>query len=246
MDERDKQVRLPDTAHVSRPWRIHELTAGFRLQDVWALPTPGGPDDFPRLVRLIAAGGLAGDSRAVRALMAIRVKAGDLLGWDSPDNSKRQRPTVIDNSKRQPTRQPMRQRVRQPMLQPMLPATLRATPQSTLRDRLPADLRDGPAGPRMRGPGFTPLYLTADEWAVELVNQTVHAIMHVGWVPDEDAWGAGGDAGASGASYRGQLAVLVKPNGPLGAAYMAAIDPFRRLIVYPEMTRQLERSWAKA
>ena len=23
----------------------------FRLEDVWALPTPGGPDDFPRLVR---------------------------------------------------------------------------------------------------------------------------------------------------------------------------------------------------
>ena len=218
-------MRLPDTAHVSRPWRIHELSAGFRLEDVWALPTPGGPDDFPRLVRLIAAGGLAGDSRAVRALMAVRVKAGALLGWDRPDNSNRQ-PAAIDNSKRQPM--------------------LRAMPQPTLRDRLPADLRDGPAGPRPRGPGFTPLYLTADEWAAELVNQTVHAIMHVGWVRDEHAGGAGGDAGAPGAGYRGQLAVLVKPNGPLGTAYMAAIDPFRRLIVYPEMTRQLGRAWSRA
>ena len=34
---------LPDTAHTSRPWRIHELTRDFRLEDVWALPTPGGP-----------------------------------------------------------------------------------------------------------------------------------------------------------------------------------------------------------
>jgi len=37
-------MMLPDTAHTSRPWRIHEIAADFRLEDVWALPTPGGPD----------------------------------------------------------------------------------------------------------------------------------------------------------------------------------------------------------
>jgi hypothetical protein len=26
-----------------RPWRIHELTHDFRLEDVWAPPTPSGP-----------------------------------------------------------------------------------------------------------------------------------------------------------------------------------------------------------
>jgi hypothetical protein len=45
-----QRMRLPNTAHTSGPWRIHELTRDFRLEDVWALPTPGGPDDFPRLV----------------------------------------------------------------------------------------------------------------------------------------------------------------------------------------------------
>jgi hypothetical protein len=44
-------MRLPNTAHTSWPWRIHEFTRDFRLEDVWALPTPGGPDDFPQLVR---------------------------------------------------------------------------------------------------------------------------------------------------------------------------------------------------
>ena len=44
--------RLPSTAHTSRPWRIHELTEDFRLEDVWSLPTPGGRDDFPRLVEM--------------------------------------------------------------------------------------------------------------------------------------------------------------------------------------------------
>ena len=49
-------LRLPDAAHTARPWRIHELTRDFRLEDVWALPTPGGPDDFPRLVRQVRLG----------------------------------------------------------------------------------------------------------------------------------------------------------------------------------------------
>jgi len=39
------------------------------------------------------------------------------------------------------------------------------------------------------------------------------------------------------------MAVFVKPNGLLGAGYMAAITPFRHLIVYPAMMRQLERDW---
>jgi Protein of unknown function (DUF2867) len=32
----------------------------------------------------------------------------------------------------------------------------------------------------------------------------------------------------------------VKPNGLLGTAYMAAIGPFRHLIVYPPAMRELE------
>ena len=49
-------MRLPNSAHTSRPWRIHQLTRDFRLEDVWALPTPGGPDDFAQLVDGIASG----------------------------------------------------------------------------------------------------------------------------------------------------------------------------------------------
>jgi hypothetical protein len=78
--------RLPNTAHTSRPWRIHEIAPDFELEDVWALPTPGGPDDFLRLVRQIAA---RDPSRsfpgAARALWELRDKVGELLGWDDPD-----------------------------------------------------------------------------------------------------------------------------------------------------------------
>jgi len=39
------------------------------------------------------------------------------------------------------------------------------------------------------------------------------------------------------------MAVLVKPNGLLGEAYMLAIRPFRHLIVYPALTREIGRAW---
>ena len=190
-------MRLPNTAHTSRPWRIHEITRDFRLEDVWALPTPGGPDDFPRLVRQIASADPSrGPSRAARALWAIRWKVGELLGWDGPNAG----------------------------LGSRVP---------TLRDRLPADLRDAPSGPDFDALPFTSLYLIDDEWAAEIANRTMHGVMHLGWVQDR----TGG--------YRGQMAVLVKPNGLLGAVYMAAIRPFRLLIVYPPIMRQIEREWRK-
>ena len=39
------------------------------------------------------------------------------------------------------------------------------------------------------------------------------------------------------------MAVLVRPNGVLGPAYLAAIAPFRHLIVYPLMMRDIGRAW---
>ena len=73
-----------------------------------------------------------------------------------------------------------------------------------------------------------------DEWAVEIANRTVHGVLHLGWVRDED-----------GPGYHGQMAVLVKPNGRLGWAYMKAIAPFRHLIVYPTMLREFGREWRR-
>jgi hypothetical protein len=101
----------------------------------------------------------------------------------------------------------------------------------TLRDRLPEDLRDAASGPDLSALPFTSLYLIDDERAAEIANRTMHGVMHIGWVPDR----TGG--------YRGQMAVLVKPNGLPGIAYIAAIRPFRQLIVYPAMMRKIERRW---
>ena len=39
------------------------------------------------------------------------------------------------------------------------------------------------------------------------------------------------------------MAAYVKPNGFLGTAYMAAVRPFRHLIVYPPMLREIGQTW---
>lgn len=104
----------------------------------------------------------------------------------------------------------------------------------TLRDRLPDDLRHTRNDRPRDGSPFSPLYLADNEFAMEIANQTVHGVLHVGWVPD----GCGGSEG-----FHGQMAVLVRPNGAFGVAYMAAIAPFRHLIVYPLMMRDIGRAW---
>ncbi|MDT0270482.1 DUF2867 domain-containing protein [Streptomyces sp. DSM 44915] len=207
-------MRLPNAAHTSLPWRVHEIAGDFRVDDVWALPTPGGPDDLHHLVTLMANGGKEpaerpGEAAAVepgaapepgitspvyRALFAIRWRLGRWFGWDRPGSG-------LDG------------RV------------------SSLRERLPADLRAAPRGPDFRSVPFTSVYQLPNEWAAELANRTVHTVLHVGWVSD----GAGG--------YRGQMAVLVKRNGRFGAVYMAAIRPFRHLGVYPALFRAIDRRW---
>lgn len=188
-------MRIPNSAQQAKPWRIHELTRGFRLEDVWELPGAGGPDDFPRLVEMIAASDIERNSPAVvRALFAIRWKLGALFGWDAPDDG----------------------------LGARVP---------TLRDRMPDDLRAAPQGPVFATLPFQSLYLLDDEWAAEIANRTMHGVMHVGRVPAPDG------------GFRAWMAVYVQPNGFFGEVYMAAIRPFRRLLVYPVLMRSGARRW---
>ena len=164
-------MRIADREHTALPWRIHGMTRGFRLEDVWQLPTPGGREDFPLVIEMLTAFDPAQSSScAVRTLFAIRWKVGALLGWD-------------DN-------------VAHPGALP-----------------------------------FTVLYQLDDEWAGEIRNRTVHGIVHIGWVAE--------DSGV----YRAQMAVYVKRNGLLGTAYMAAITPFRHLVVYPRTMHDIEQAW---
>ena len=190
--QRTRQYRLPKAAHTSQPWRIQEIAPDFQLEDVWALPTPGGRDDFRKLVQTFSQP--ARMSFLAESLMTLRWKFGALFGWDNPGAG-------------------IGSRVH------------------TLRERLPTDLLEASPMPDNPAIPFKSVYLTNNEWAREIANSTVHAVMHIGWVAD----GRGG--------YRGQMAVLVKPNGLFGKIYMAIIKPFRYLFVYPSLIQSIKRRW---
>jgi hypothetical protein len=84
----------------------------------------------------------------------------------------------------------------------------------------------------MRG-SFRALYVFADEALVEVRNGTVHAFLATALRPREDG-------------YTLYCAVYVKPIGLVTPIYMALIDPFRRIIVYPSLIREMQAAWARA
>jgi hypothetical protein len=194
-----RQVRLPNSEHEGHPWVIDRVASGFKLLDVWQLPAQGGPDEFETLIEIMSRLDPAkGDSRATRALFALRHRLGAWFGWDEATSK--------------------------------LP--IPGLTETTLSARVPEDLRDATTRPILvSGTAFVPIYRTGDEWAAEISNSTVHAVLHLAWV----------DQGEN--LYRGQMGIYVKTRGALGAAYMALIGPFRHLIVYPALMRQIARAW---
>ncbi|HEV3283522.1 MAG TPA: DUF2867 domain-containing protein [Solirubrobacteraceae bacterium] len=197
-------MRLPNAAQAQHGWLIDQIVPDFKLLDVWRLPVDGGPDDFPALVEVLnSLDPTSGDSRAARALFRLRLRIGELFGWDRASDDR----SVPGRSER------------------------------SLSERVPEALRGSALGADGRRPGvgsvrFTPLYRTDRESAAEISNRTVHGVLHLGWVGQRDG------------SYHGQMAVYVKTRGRLGEAYMALIGPFRHLIVYPALMRQIARAWA--
>lgn len=167
----------------------------LRVEDVWALPIRGGPEDFPRVVKHLTSRKVleAATPLIVKALFAVRWGLGAIMRLDRPPRT-----------------------------------------GNLVKDRLPAHLRETVSGFDADLDPFVPLYLLDDEFALETSNRTVHGIMHLGWVPD----GSG--------RWQAQLAILVKPKGGLGDAYMRAIGPFRHRIVYPAILGRLGSSWEKA
>jgi hypothetical protein len=201
-------MRLPNSAHESRPWRIREIVPDFTLEDVWGLPATGGADEFPALLGLASSLDPAkAESAPTRFLWNLRDRLGewfDLGRISAPADG-------ADGAAGE--------------------LAIPDTSETSLRDRLPDDLRDTADDIDFGSLPFVPLYLTDVEFAAEISNRTVHGVMHLAWVDQGNG------------RYQGQMAVYVKPRGVFGKGYMQLIKPFRYLIVYPALTRQVERAW---
>jgi len=175
------------------PLRVHDLLAGVPLHDVWAVDLPRTRpgitlDEFVR-----AAGALPlTPSPAVRALLAIRLGIGRLLGWDrEPDASARHT------------------------------FATRLTATDLSRSLAPAGTREGL---------FRVVYRFENEQLLELINRTAHAAALTALVETDSA-------------YRFYFGIYVRGVGRLTPVYMALIDPFRKLIVYPSLLRSIRATW---
>jgi hypothetical protein len=194
-------MRLPNAEHERHPWVIAEIAPDFRLLDAWRLPAQGERDDFGALIETLAHVDPAGGSGSGATRALFALRY--RLGelFGWDDDASRALP-------------------------------IPGCAEASLKARVPEQLRDDTTSPaQVSSTRFVPIYRTDDEWAAEISNGTVHAVMQLAWVERGDGL------------YQGEMGIYVKPRGRLGEAYMALIGPFRHLIVYPALMRQIERAW---
>ncbi len=197
-------MRLSNAVYLAHPWRISAVAPDFTLLDAWDLPVEGSREDFDAFLQVMRTLNPRQSAPGlVRALFWLRDRMGRWFRWNDGGWDGR---TV------------------------KLP--IPGCTETTLRVRLPEDLKQSVPVSEAGADKFRALYRTSSECAEELSNATVHAIKHLVWI----------DQG--GGLYRGQMGVFVKPRGRFGSFYLALIAPFRRLIVYPAGVRLVGNAWA--
>ena len=96
----------------------------------------------------------------------------------------------------------------------------------------PADRARSLVPPGTPAGRFRVLYQFEDEQLNELRNATVHAFLSLSMTRTPDG-------------YLTYLGIFVRPINRFTRLYMAAIRPFRHLIVYPAVVRSVQRAWAE-
>jgi uncharacterized protein DUF2867 len=97
----------------------------------------------------------------------------------------------------------------------------RLTTVDLSRSLAPVGTREGP---------FRIVYRFENEQLLELINRTAHAAALSALVETANA-------------YRFYFGVYVRSVGRLTPVYMALIDPFRKVIVYPSLLRSVRTTW---
>src|SRR5215510_1123592 len=96
----------------------------------------------------------------------------------------------------------------------------------------PADRAQSLVAPGTPDGSFRLLYRFEDEQLSELRNATVQAFASL-------------SIRQTSGGYLAYLGVFVKPVHRFTRLYMAAIAPFRRMVVYPASIRNVQRAWAE-
>jgi ankyrin repeat protein len=205
---------LSDTkkTHYSHSWKVHEIAKDFELLDVWEFPLLADKtqnQDFSFFLKVMRQPPKKSLSSffsfrhlIARFLVAFRLYLGEMFGLDKNINS-----LPIPGSK-----------------------------ESSIKERLSIEdqkrsLAESSEEEAHNTGIWRTVYRYENEMLIELSNDTVHTLMHLGWVHK------------SGNFFTAQLAVYAKPRGNLGTFYMKLIMPFRHVIVYPAMMEEVKKRW---
>jgi len=208
-----EEQRQNKKIHYAQPWVVHRIAKDFVLLDVWELPLLADSSknqDFQFFLKLLREPQESNQKDEVPAelvvsdfLMSLRIFLGRVFSFDKNIN--------------------------------ILP--IPGCKETSLIERLTKEeaeknLAEPEPVRNYEGLGsFRTVYLYENEWLSELSNNTVHALMHLGWIHK------------SGNFYTAQLAVYTKTRGLMGDLYMRLIMPFRHIVIYPAMIQNVEKRW---
>lgn len=96
-----------------------------------------------------------------------------------------------------------------------------------------ADRESSLVAPGTREGAFRVLYVSPRESISEIRNATVHAFSVFALLE-------------RGSGYRLYWSIYVRPVGRITGWYMRAIDPFRRVVIYPAALRHIRAAWSRA
>lgn len=193
--------------HSERLWKVSEIANDFILWDVWEIPIEANNspnENFQSFYTIIVGTfiNMQANMSLTRLLFNLRYWLSKVLPLDKNINTL------------------------------PIPECHETTIKSRLKDK---DIAASKAGKAIKDNKsdleFRPVYLNDNESLHELSNDTVHALIHFGWINKKDN------------VYTATMAIYVKPRGVYGRAYLRLIEPFRRHIVYPTMMKMIKKQW---
>jgi hypothetical protein len=200
-------MMIDKESHFDRSWKVNEIANDFNLWDVWEIPIVANnsvTENFQSFYKIIA-----GTFMKVHNNVTLTSLLFTLRYWLSK---------VFPLDKNINTLP--------------IPGCHETSIKSRLNDqdialsKVGKALKDNNTDLEMR-----PVYLFKDESLHEFSNDTVHALIHFGWINKEDN------------DYTATLAIYVKPRGIYGRLYLKLIEPFRHYIVYPTMMKTIKTQW---
>jgi hypothetical protein len=193
--------------HSERLWKVSEIANDFNLWDVWEIPIEADNstnENFQSFYTTIVGAftKMQANISLASLLFTLRYWLGKILPLDKNINTL------------------------------PIPGCLETTVKSRLNEQ---DIATSKAGKAIKDNKsdleFRPVYLYDNESLHELSNDTVHALVHFGWINKNDN------------GYTATMAIYVKPRGIYGRVYLKLIEPFRHHIVYPAMMKMIKEQW---